>query len=369
VDIISVNVANQPPVVALTAQQNAADTAFLASNQMADGDVTVNSNATDGGGAPIATYSWTLGSPGGCATAVGATTGASVDIDVTGCAVGDNITAAVDVSDTVVSATGTQTLQVANALPNDPDLDGVQDDGTDLDPGDASVLQATTVAADGKIQVDKGNLRLGLTALCAGTNGTRVTEAEIFANAGDGCTAPANTTPDTIPHSGGIHDFRVSGIASNDVIKVVLPLSAAIPATPILRTYRPVSGWSTFTEGAPDNALESAPGAPGNCPSPGDAAYVPGLQAGSFCVQMTVKEGGANDSDGTSNTVYVDPVAIGSNAPPVCAPPCNAPGLAAFGGGCSIGSASIVGAEKRADFWLLAGFLAWMGWRRKARQL
>lgn len=370
VDIVSVNVANLPPVVALSAQQDGAATAFLVSNQVADGNVTVDSNATDGGGAPIDTYAWTINSPGNCATTVGATTNTSVDIDVSGCAAGDNLTASVVVSDTIVSATGTQSLQVANALPNDPDLDGVQDDGTDLDPGDASVLQTTTVAADGRIQVDKGELRLGLTALCAGNNGTRVTEAEIFANAGAGCTAPGNTTPDTITHVGGINDFRVSGIATNDLIKVVLTLSEPIPASPIMRTYRPVSGWATFTEGAPNNVLESAPGALGNCPSPGDMAYVPGLQPGSFCVQMTVKEGGANDSDGTSNAVYVDPVAVGSNAPPVCAPPCQAPGVDSFDsdGGCSMNGTRTVGVAQRADLWLLAGALAWMGWRRKTRQ-
>ena len=86
-------------------------------------------------------------------------------------------------------------------------------------------------------------------------------------------------------------------------------------------------------------------------------------------MQLTMQEGGANDADNTTNGVLVDPGGVATDAPPECEKPCTSPTVKSFDsdGGCSISSVDVE-AGKRADIWLLAGFLAWMGWRRKSRQ-
>ena len=82
---------------------------------------------------------------------------------------------------------------------------------------------------------------------------------------------------------------------------MVVPQRAPIPADAVYRLWDPAGGhWMTFVEDAA-NRLYSAPGTPGYCPAPGDAAYLPGLVPGNLCVQVVVEDGGPNDADGERN--------------------------------------------------------------------
>lgn len=87
----------------------------------------------------------------------------------------------------------------------------------------------------------------------------------------------------------------------------------AIPAGASYRKYDPLSGWRDFVTDAA-NEIASAPGAPGECPAPGDPAFTPGLTAGNFCIQLTLQDGGPNDTDGLANHVIADPGKLGALA-------------------------------------------------------
>jgi hypothetical protein len=86
---------------------------------------------------------------------------------------------------------------------------------------------------------------------------------------------------------------------------VVIPQQAAIPANAVYRKV--VNGlWQNFVEDA-NNSIASAPGANGFCPPPGDSVYTPGLTEGNWCVQITLMDGGPNDTDGDANNSVSDP--------------------------------------------------------------
>jgi hypothetical protein len=87
---------------------------------------------------------------------------------------------------------------------------------------------------------------------------------------------------------------------------VIVPQSSAIPADAIYRKYFADVGWSGFVEDA-NNSIASAPGILGVCPAPGDESYRQGLTEGDFCVQLTIEDGGSNDTDGIANGVIKDP--------------------------------------------------------------
>ncbi|MCK4951269.1 MAG: hypothetical protein KAS48_05575, partial [Gammaproteobacteria bacterium] len=99
------------------------------------------------------------------------------------------------------------------------------------------------------------------------------------------------------------------------------------------------------------------------CPAVGNVAYddALGLVEGDDCVRLTIEEDGAYDLDTGDATVIEDPGGVGV-------------GVGVFvdtrtsgTSGCSLSSAP-VNPQERADWWLLAGFIAWLGsnvFRRK----
>lgn len=382
VNIVSVSVgANLAPVISMSAMQNGVEVVFDISNNGADGDLTVDSNAVDNGGSPISSYDWTVGSPSSCATTPAGTTNSTVAIDASGCTAGDIITAMVDVSDGIVTSTATKTYHVTSALPNDPDVDGVPDNGTDLSPNDASVLQTTTAAADGEAQASTGSLQLGLTALCAGTNGIRVTDADVLNFAAAGCT-PGNQTPDQnsngdpIVHTGVAdhYAFEVHGLTPGSNVDVVIPLANPVPQGGVYRRYTAAGGWGPFALSGSDT-FSTTLGSPGNCAGPSDAGYdanLGDLTAGDNCLRIRGTDGGQNDGDGVANGVFVDPGAIVVDPAtiPVQPPTQPSPLQASFdtGGGCSIAGGTERQRGFRGDLGLLAIFLAGLSWLRYRRR-
>lgn len=159
-------------------------------------------------------------------------------------------------------------------------------------------------------------------------------------------------------NSGGYYDFVTPVAVLGGTTQVVLPLTSALPAGFVYRKYKNGS-WTSFVSDA-DNNITSATVATGSpCPAPGNAAYGPAT-AGHNCLQLTITDGGPNDADGTPNSSVRDP---GGVATAVSAPP----GIGASGSsGCSLSSTPVNPLE-RGDWWLLLGFVAWMGFvaRRK----
>jgi|GEM_PF-1211229 len=139
---------------------------------------------------------------------------------------------------------------------------------------------------------------------------------------------PAEIVDDGVENIGGYFDFITQGLPSNaQGMQVILPLSSAIPDNALLRRYQPGVGWSDFTIDQ-YNAIHSAPGNNGSCPSPGDAAYEVGLQAGNACIQLTIEDGGANDADHSRNGSVTSQYGLGQQAASS-----NSPGINPGGGG------------------------------------
>jgi hypothetical protein len=82
---------------------------------------------------------------------------------------------------------------------------------------------------------------------------------------------------------------------------VVIPLREAIPSDNLFRILD-AGMWRDFdTSGA--DAILSASGELGYCPPPFDSSYVTGLVAGNTCIQISMTDGGTNDSDANINGV------------------------------------------------------------------
>jgi len=158
---------------------------------------------------------------------------------------------------------------------------------------------------------------------------------------------------------GGCFDFAVTGVTG--AVMVVLPLTADIPANAVYRKLMN-STWRDFVTGGGNSIKSAGAVSPGVCPAADSSSYTPGLTAGNRCVQLTITDGGANDGDGTAGTV-LDPGGVGvitAASSVVGSSPSNS-------GGCSI-STGRPDLTDRGDWWLVLGFVAWLGMVIRRRQ-
>ncbi len=173
---------------------------------------------------------------------------------------------------------------------------------------------------------------------------------------------PQDNANSAVVHKDGLYyDFVVTGLTGGEQVNVVIPLSVPLPASAIYRKYNAGTGlWATFTEDG-SNAVKSAAGTPDACPAPGNVAYTAGLTAGRYCIQLTILNGGANDSGSSVNTI-VDPGGIATGPSNVFTDT-----RSGATGGCSI-SRNPDNILKRGDWWLVLGFIAWLGMLVRRRQ-
>ena len=204
----------------------------------------------------------------------------------------------------------------------DSDNDGITD--ADEGAGDSdrdrvpdyldSVAELHQLHADDEgavVQTETGKqLRLGETAFAAGNAHAFVSMQDLADHGGIGGGTATDVVDGDYQYHQGIYDFEVTGVGIGDSVRVVLPQSVAILANASYRKYLPGTGWSDFVEDA-NNTIASARGALGVCPAPGDASYTAGLVEGNFCVQLTIEDGGPNDTDGLANGVVRDPGGVG----------------------------------------------------------
>ena len=214
-------------------------------------------------------------------------------------------------------------LSFVNDFDNDGVTDGVESTGDiDMD-GIADYMDDSTLAIN-ELQMDVNQqgyilrteagltLRLGDTALAAGSDGVIVTVNDI-SNYGGGEGDPGIAlAQDVVANNGGYFDFEIIGLPeAGQSVRIVIPLQNAIPNGAIYRKYDPSLGWSDFVVNA-NNSVSSAPGAQGECPLPGDMSFTAGMNEGHYCVQLTIEDGGNNDMDGIANHVIEDPAQVGS---------------------------------------------------------
>jgi hypothetical protein len=200
-------------------------------------------------------------------------------------------------------------LQIAAAAPilsssDDRDGDGIDDltEGSGDSDGDRIPDYLDPASAAGNVlaysddnfvlQTQPGlTLRLGETAYRAGGySGLR--ESDILEDAEVG-----------FPNL--IADFEILGVEPGTTASVVIPLRYPIPEDASYRKFDE-AGWQDFVVDG-NNSLATADGTAGACAAPGASAYVPGLNVGHGCIELTIQDGGPNDNDGMANGVIRDP--------------------------------------------------------------
>ena len=167
------------------------------------------------------------------------------------------------------------------------------------------------------LETDPGlNIESGATAQAANTVGppsvtfsALLTDDEIT-QFGSLIGGPPISPDDSYRHFGGIYDFKVSGLIPGNSARVVIPLLSAIPRNAEYRKFDPATGWGSFVIDG-NNSVASAPGEPGACPEPGSSLYRNGLNYLDNCLQLTIQDGGSNDSDREVNGVISDPGTVG----------------------------------------------------------
>jgi hypothetical protein len=203
-------------------------------------------------------------------------------------------------------------INVVESLPElDPNTDSDGDGLSDSEEGladsngngiadylDSGLVRSHLVLNAGEsavIQCPAGTLcALGPDAMAAGADGAALVLAS---------TALGNDYQAV----GTVVDFVVRQLpAVGSSAAVVVPSVQPIPAGAAYLKYNN-SQWSPFVEDEL-NQLHSAPSdAAGACPSPGSAVYRAGLNAGDYCIQLTLQDGGPNDADGIANGEIFDP--------------------------------------------------------------
>jgi len=340
----------------------------------AGGNVTLRTNNTAAGGY---TFSWAGSHADVVAAAVGGTANETFVFDPSGLTKGTaySIQASVtNAASQTVASISSITIEPATALTGaDTDGDGLADnhasegypdndgDGIPnyLDPtNDSAALVAvnTTDTGLGSMSASTGTVSLGATALSnsitnmlAGTtaSGLAVTTNDIGTTDGD-----VNTSC-----VGGCFDFKVTGLSEGGSSKVVIPLSTPLGDFPV---YRKFSGstWNGFVIDD-NNSISSAAAlstGPITCPAAGNSAYSSvGLTPGHSCIQLTMLDGGANDSDGVADGVITDPGGVATSGETIM--------VADVPNGCSM-STTAVNPTERVDWWLVAGFLGALAWLR-----
>lgn len=181
----------------------------------------------------------------------------------------------------------------------------------------------------------------GSIAIAAGsTTGTGLTAADT------GVTDPLLNPNDGIQCQGGCVDFVVTGF-TGDYADIIYRLSSPLIQGAIYRKL--VNGVWGGLDSSGDDQLGSNAEVAGACT---DDQFAPGLIAGNQCIFLRIYDGGPNDLDGVKNGTIVDPggalVAGSPNVP------------AGSTSGCSI-TTTKVGISERADWFIVAGFIVWLG--------
>ena len=323
-----------------------------------------NGTAKDVAGAVTTANTATLDVDGSVLTAG---TEYTLSVDIT--RVSDSATVRADIAFTPVSLTLSASLDSdGDGIDDntegsaDTDGDGIPDfldhssNGTRLMPIDSSSTTGRAMSSD------SGVLIAGITAVSA--NVTNLLATTYTWN--PTVTTTNIGTSDTVVTSsciGGCYDFKVTGLTTGGTTKIVIPLSEEIPSNPVYRKF--VDGsWKGFVIDTTNSISSAAATGTGRslCPAAGSSSYSnTGLTPGHYCIQLTIVDGGPNDADGTANGIVVDPGGIAKTSGTVVSTGGSA------SSGCSI-SETPVKASERADWWLVAGFIAALAGLRAYRR-
>lgn len=345
----------------------------------ADGVVEVIADARDGNGDPLS-FDWSATDASLLAAAGTTITLGQLDFDPSVLVADNFYNVVATISDGAASITIQHLLQVKTATTvtltsgEDRDGDGINDDiegfGDDDFDGipnyadDASIpanaIENNTVNFETNflIETDPGlHIALGDIAVAAQASGLQVSLQDIADHGGSGGSSVTNAATDYTFLS-SLLNFEITGLSdATESVNVVIPLQSSIQADSVHRKYSS-SGWFDFVVDD-KNIIRSAAGEQGTCPQPGSDLYVTGLNVGDFCLQLTIQDGGANDTDGVRNFIVRDPGAL-ALAPKVGSEPAPAPAPASDSGG----SGSI-----NLWFMLLLSLASMLTWRIRGQKV
>jgi hypothetical protein len=325
---------NIAPSVSIDAQQ-AGESRWTA---YADGgDVTLTATAADPNKSQTPGYDWTLTS-----TALGITSAStsSTTFDPSSLPAG-TYRVSVDVSDGTATTRVARRIRIESAAETlsdteDSDGDGIADateghgdsDGDGIPDYRDSSAESSVLPTSGSrpldpLQTNPGlRLRLGEAAQLSGTQGAEISTDNLVNLVDDNQTPPDNTTDAGYRYPQGLIDFEVDQIPeTGQQVQVVIPLSDPAPSGAQWRKYSVMTGWAAFVIDA-NNEVSSSGRVSGVCPPPGDDSFTSGITAGAQCIQLTISDGGPNDTDGVANLIVTDPGGLAIiDEPPVLTTP------------------------------------------------
>ena len=334
---ITIIEASVPPALRLDVSQGDNSGRSVATDA---GQVTVSLTITDPNGSH--TTDWSETDPN--LVADDGLTGTSFIFDPTSVTAG-NYKVIVSVTDSEIFTETYKTSVVLNVVATDAkadsDGDGVSDDNDQYTASNVVALDASVTSAPAA--TDSGlKLVVGDAAAASGKEGLQVDESTIVSGGDDGTGAVENGNDEEYGYPAGVFDFTVQDLpVPGQSVNVVIPITTGIPANAIYRKYEATTGWYTFVSDD-DNYVSSAAGTSESCPAASSTVYEQGLTQGDFCVQLTIKDGGENDADGTANGIVDDPggVAVDDNAPTLV-PPADITVTATSGSGISSSDSSL----------------------------
>ncbi|MHC6648279.1 tandem-95 repeat protein [Alteromonas sp. HB246098] len=139
------------------------------------------------------------------------------------------------------------------------------------------------------------------TCVSAGEYTRGTSNAGVLLLADDSAVTSRIPTDTEANNVGGLFNFDVVNSQSNQAqFDVVIPQRNAVPEDAFMRSWTAELGWfDVIADG--DAVIHSAPGAPGFCPVVNSSEWQEGLVAGSWCVKLTLIDGGSYDADATTN--------------------------------------------------------------------
>jgi hypothetical protein len=145
-------------------------------------------------------------------------------------------------------------------------------------------------------------LQLGPLAIRRGLPQARIPSADALAALG------VSPGANLISANGGIIDVEIGGLSPGATAQLVVPQPAPIPtatgtpATTTFRLFTTSNTWNDFFVTGNDTLKSATKDSTSFCPPPAHADYgTAGITAGKECVQLTITDGGPNDSDGMVN--------------------------------------------------------------------
>ncbi|WP_019027982.1 immunoglobulin-like domain-containing protein [Colwellia piezophila] len=105
-------------------------------------------------------------------------------------------------------------------------------------------------------------------------------------------------------------DFKITGVRAGATANMILPLPMALTAKTEYRKLKKDGSLIAFDINNGNAIMSAMKDAQGECPAATSDVWQTGLVQGNDCVKLAIVDGGANDDDGETNGVIVDPAVI-----------------------------------------------------------